>query len=143
MESTMIKEEVEKKAFNYFASGYNCAESVFKSIIETLSDYPDKDIIKTASGFGGGIGGCKEELCGALAGGVMAIGYLYGRNNPGENIDKAKLFCMEYRLRFFKAFGAIKCEDILKSLGEQDNSDKCRQLTAKAGGILYELLADS
>ena len=142
MESSMTKEDVEKKAFDYFASGYNCAESVFKTIIEVLSDDSDREIIKIASGFGGGIGGCQEELCGALAGGVMAIGYLYGRNKPGENIDKAKSYCTEYRLRFFKAFGSIKCEDILKSLGEQDNSNKCKQLTANAAGILYELLTD-
>ena len=138
----MSKEEVEKKAFDYFSSGHNCAESVFITIIETLSDNPNQDIIKIASGFGGGIGGCHEELCGALAGGVMAIGYLYGRNIPGENINKARSYCTEYRLRFFNAFGAIKCEEILKRLGAQDNSEKCRQLTANAAGILYELLTD-
>ena len=79
----MSVEQLSQKAITYFQSGYNCAQSV----LLTLSEYIDPDsknelIPKIATGFGGGIGGC-GSVCGALTGGVMAVGIKYGTNEIG------------------------------------------------------------
>jgi hypothetical protein len=36
-----------------------------------------------ACAFGGGVGLSRQEMCGALSGGVLLIGLLYGRTHPG------------------------------------------------------------
>lgn len=71
-------------AVKKFEEGYNCAQAVLYS----LCDNTELDIntaLKISCGFGGGMGR-KEEVCGAVSGGIMAIGMLYGR---GENQDRS------------------------------------------------------
>src|SRR5512135_1050051 len=66
-----------EKAISKFTDGYNCAQSVFYAFCEDLQ--LDSDIaLKMACGFGGGMGR-KGEVCGAVTGGIMALGTRYGR----------------------------------------------------------------
>ena len=53
--------------------GYNCSEAVFTVINDYLNNPMPKEAVCLASGFPVGMGtaGC---TCGALAGGVMALG---------------------------------------------------------------------
>jgi len=39
----------------------------------------DPRFVRMATGFAGGVGESKQEMCGALSAGVMLIGALYGR----------------------------------------------------------------
>lgn len=81
----MIKMKKSETAVDKFLAGYNCAQSVFYSFCDDLK--LDKNIaLKIACGFGAGMGR-KEEVCGALTGGIMVIGMIYGRE---ENQDPAK-----------------------------------------------------
>ena len=66
-----------------FVSGYNCAQAVLFSFCDDLGLDKDK-ALKIACGFGAGMGR-KEEVCGAVSGGIMVIGAKYGR---GENDDR-------------------------------------------------------
>ncbi len=71
-------------AVEKFLEGYNCAQSVFYCFCGDLGF--DKNIaLKLATGFGGGMG-LKEEVCGAVSGGIMVLGAKYGR---GENADRS------------------------------------------------------
>jgi C_GCAxxG_C_C family probable redox protein len=71
------------KAVAKFAEGYNCAQSVLFSFCDDLNLDKNK-ALKMACGFGAGMGR-KEEVCGAVSGGIMVIGAKYGR---GENEDR-------------------------------------------------------
>ena len=42
----------------------------------------DDQVLRMSSGLGGGLGSTQQELCGALSGGVLIIGALYGRTRP-------------------------------------------------------------
>lgn len=57
---------------------YFCSESVVQTINELLGKPFDPSVVKLASGFPIGMGkaGC---LCGAVSGGQMALGMVYGR----------------------------------------------------------------
>ena len=136
----MIREELEKKAFDYFDSGFCCSEALSKAIIEHFSTDPQSFQVKVASAFCGGIGKSLEDVCGALAGGIIAIGHLHGRSKQNDDIGDACRIASEFRRQFIEEFGSTNCGTILSRLGEQKNSMKCKQLTGKAAGILADIL---
>jgi len=138
----MTREEVERKAFDYFQSGFHCAEAVSKTITELFAQEACRDIPRVASGFGGGIGRTHEDTCGALTGGVIAIGYLFGRDNPDEEWRDAYERAAEFRKRFTEEFGSTNCRALLDAFGEQDNWHKCKRMAAGAAGILSDLLIE-
>ena len=131
----MSKEEAEKRAFQYFQSGFHCAEAISKSLTELLEKENGSFPPNVATGFGGGIGGSHLDICGALTGGIIALGWLFGRKNPGE--DKTRIFGLssEFRKRFGEKFGSCSCPVLLEKFGKQENGMKCKKMTAEAAGI--------
>ncbi len=129
-----------QKTFDYFQSGFHCAESISKAIVEIYGETPAHDIPKVASGFGGGIGKCKEDTCGAVTGGIIALGYLYGRTEPGTDFRNAWELSAEFRKQFIDKFGTANCGRLLEQFGEQENMIKCKNMTAEAAGILSALI---
>src|SRR5512138_1672998 len=89
-----------EKVTSKFASGYNCAQSVFFAFLEDLEIDPDT-ALKIASGFGGGIGR-RGEVCGAVTGGIMALGAKHGRGEKedgtalGVTYDKTRQFMDQF-----------------------------------------------
>ncbi len=136
----MQKKEIEQEAFDTYLTGYHCAEVVSKIITEEYADKSTTDIPRVASGFGGGMGRTFDDVCGILCGGIIALGYLYGRNLPGESLKNAFELTTEWRKRFIEKVGSTQCPAILEKLGEQENMMKCKKLTAEMTGILAELL---
>ena len=57
-------------AYEYHKAGYNCAQSV-AGAFEDLTGLTKEQLMALAGGFGGGVGGSHEELCGAVSGGVL------------------------------------------------------------------------
>ncbi len=87
------------KATSHFREGYNCAQSVLLTMCEAWN-IKSELIPRIATGFGGGIGRC-GSICGALAGGVMAIGVKHGTDEP--SVEK-KLKAYELSQKLFKQF---------------------------------------
>ena len=70
-------------AVEKFFAGYNCAQAVLYSFSDDLR--LDKNTaLKLACGFGAGMAK-KQEICGAVSGGIIAIGLKHGR---GEEQDR-------------------------------------------------------
>lgn len=83
-----ILDRVQANAEQLFRSGtYFCSESVVQTINELLGKPYDESVVKLASGFPIGLGkaGC---LCGAVSGGQMALGMVYGRVEGEAMQDK-------------------------------------------------------
>ena len=99
--------------------GFNCCESALIRI-DAEHSLPgfDKDIMKVASGFGGGVGGW-GSICGAVSGGVMAFGLLYGTDGTEdpEEYDRKRSELRKLQQDYFRAFeadyGSINCMDLL------------------------------
>lgn len=65
-------------------SGYNCSQAVLFAYCDEIG-LEKNAALKLACGFGAGMGR-KEEVCGAVTGGLMVLGAIHGR---GENDERA------------------------------------------------------
>ena len=83
--------EIKRQAYQNFKSGLHCAEVVSKTILNNFCKEPHPEAVKASSYFGGGIAGTMEELCGAFTGGVIALGILLGRENPGDAMREGRI----------------------------------------------------
>jgi C_GCAxxG_C_C family probable redox protein len=92
--------------------GYNCAQSVLYSFCNEFQI--DKNTaLKLACGFGAGMGR-KEEVCGAVSGGILVIGLKYGR---GENDDPAA-----------KELTYAKTRELMERFSQKHGTFLCRKL---------------
>lgn len=109
-------------------------------------------IPRIASGFAGGIGN-SGAVCGAVVGGVMAIGLKLGRADTMEGMLQNLGVAREFRRRFEAEMGNIGCRELtgLDLTAEQDlvrlmNSDipkkVCFPAVAAAYRLAVELLRD-
>jgi C_GCAxxG_C_C family probable redox protein len=137
----MTRKEIEQKTLHYHTSGYCCTEAIIKSITEFFSDESGNAIPKVGSGFCKGIGKTGEDLCGTVAGGVIALGYLSGRMKPDEDPAPVTANAATFRKRFLDKFGSTNCRELLDNFGEQVQMDKCRKMTAEASGIIADILS--
>ena len=63
-------------AYAYHKQGYNCAQSVAGAFADLTGTAPEQ-LMAAMGGFGGGVGGSHEELCGAVSGGVLVLSLLH------------------------------------------------------------------
>jgi C_GCAxxG_C_C family probable redox protein len=141
-EKQMRTKDVEQKAFKYHDGGFHCAEAVSKAIMEAYSPRHSRGIPRVASAFGGGIGRSQQDLCGALAGGIIACGLLFGRDEPGEDWRGAYTSANELRQRFLDKFGTTNCGELLKQFGDQPNMIKCKHLSGQVAGMLGKIISE-
>src|SRR5512145_2615720 len=111
-DETSVQATVEK-AQEHHNAGFNCAEAVLLATCETTGCHCEC-IPRIATGLGGGVGS-QGELCGALTGGVLTLGLLYGRDRADE-IEKKEAVrgrTAQFVRQFAEKNGAIRCRDIL------------------------------
>ena len=102
-----------------------------------LTGIDEGTALAVADGFGGGMR-C-GEVCGALAGAVMAAGAICRKN--GEVIarsPRAKKLTLEITRRFKAEEGYLRCRDLLAS----QKTRMCDKYIADAIKILEEILEE-
>ena len=103
-------EDIGQLARESFESGYFCAESVLLALARHFGI--DNELVpKLATGFCAGVSRT-SNMCGALTGGIMAIGLQLGRTSPNQS----QLPCYEATQRlielFEEKFGSYNCQTI-------------------------------
>jgi C_GCAxxG_C_C family probable redox protein len=138
-----------EKAVKHFLEDYNCAQSVLLTMFEYWNG-ENELIPKIATAFGGGIGRC-GSVCGALTGGVMALGIKYGTNEPSlEKRLEAYKKAQEFYKQFERQHGSVLCREIIgynlsdpKELDEALKArifeEKCANFVKNAVEILLKL----
>ena len=108
-------------AIENFKKGYNCSQSIVLAFSD-LVNINEKDLLKIASSFGGGMGRLRET-CGAVSGCFIIIGLLYGYDEPESGELKAQLYerIQEIGLDFEKNQGSLECRQLL-NLKEKHSS---------------------
>jgi len=139
-------------AVDKFAEGYNCAQSVVFAFCDECGLSPDA-ALKVSCGFGGGMGR-KQEVCGAVTGGIMILGLRRGRGTA-EGRPVTEALYQETR-EFMDAFaartGGYLCRDLLsgcdltseegrRRFKEDGLSEKvCKQCVRSAAQVLEKMV---
>ncbi len=102
-----------EEAVDMFLSGYNCAQSILHAFGPELG-LDEETALKIATGFGGGIGG-SGEVCGAVTGGLLALGLKYGRGGQEEKAAAQQAYQKtgELMAAFERAHGSCLCRTLL------------------------------
>lgn len=136
----METKEVEQRAQALFQSGLNCAEAVLAAVLAGQGVEECGQAARLGTAFGAGVGRSKEELCGALSGGLIALGYLRGRHGGAEGWDGLAALAAGVRDRFKAIHGCTSCASLLARFGPQERMDKCIRLTARTAGLFHDAL---
>lgn len=119
-------ETAAEKAGRLFAAGLNCAQAV----LQAAGGVDDPRMMEMAKPFGGGIGGSRC-LCGAVSGGVLALGL----NGKGRKADKL--------MASFKERNRVTCCSALSRPYEwksREHLANCRRITEETAAMVAELL---
>jgi C_GCAxxG_C_C family probable redox protein len=115
----IILEKAFESALNYERKCTGCAQTTIAGIFEALGIEND-DVFRSASGLADGLGLTGDGACGALVGGAMVIGYLFGRKKKdfSDMMKPMTSYMLTKRLhdRFVEKYGTCRCYDIQKSL---------------------------
>lgn len=143
MVTTVSLSKIQEDAENQFRQGnFYCSEAVVYSIRENIDKNMPIELISSASGFPIGIGRSKC-VCGAVSGGILTLGYFFGRTTGKDpKVNKTLDLAFELQENFRQNHGCLCCHihtkkfDMLK--GEHKN--QCIQFTGeiarKAGEII-------
>ncbi len=133
---------VGKSAEKHFSKGFCCAEAVLLSVIEHLRPDTPREVLRLATGFGGGLGG-SGGLCGIYAGGTMAIGLFFGRTEADEDDAPVDTRVREFVTRLEAEAKAQRCDDIVSKWPFGLGRRKCRRLTGRGAEIAAEIIYTS
>lgn len=97
----------------YLDTGFCCSESILLAVAES-EGIESEWFPAVATGFCGGIAHT-SGMCGALSGGIMAMGLLAGRKKPGDPRDKLFAMIQELLREFQQQFGTTNCTELLDS----------------------------
>jgi len=112
--------EAESKGYEFEKNYHGCAQCVLGPLME-IFDMKDDTAFRAATGLAGGVGLSIEGSCGALTGGVLAMGLWYGRELSRID-DPEGLRFISYRLanqlheRFVQEYGSSICKKIHKKV---------------------------
>ena len=170
MLSKSSKEEilarVARKAGDYEELSVNCAQGTLTALQEEFDLDGGKDVLKAATFMPGIMS--RKETCGAVIGGLMALGLAYGRDrlyDPEWSTPEANEVMFRLRNKvwrfceaFKQEFGSTMCGDIRpKIMGrdydtmdseerrqflEDGGAKKCRVPPEKAARIIAEILLE-
>jgi len=147
----MHKDKVVELAKSCAAEGFLCSESVLLAVSNWL-EIRSELIPRIATGFGAGIGG-RGSVCGAISGGIMALGLKFGRNDTKKKETKPYWFASELLRRFEKEFGCTMCRELTqcdltteagrkKYTYEKLWETKCRQYIGSVTAIVFDLISE-
>jgi len=144
MKREISVEKVKKDAEELFRGGFFCSEAVVSSIRSNFELDISEEVISMASGFPVGIGRSKC-LCGAVSGGVMALGIFFGRTKQGDpKVEKNLVVAKELHDWFKAANGkdALCCRVLTREfdMGQGEHKEQCIHYTGLVAGKVAEIV---
>jgi C_GCAxxG_C_C family probable redox protein len=165
--------EAGRRAVAYRHQGFHCSESTFLAINDVLKiTDPSMVRIATGFHGGGGCHRIRPgvdmnavleglasgrdrrtpaeagleitgHLCGALAAGIVCIGFLYGRRNPMDDLTCVDELSFELHKRFLQEFGEKECQEIRKKIIPQSPNGTCESVYERSAQIAVQLILEA
>lgn len=134
-----IKEDAEEL---YRKGDFYCSEAIVFSIKNNFEiDMPD-EMVAMASGFPVGIGKSKC-VCGAISGGIMCIGYFFGRTKGGDSkVVKTLELANELQESFKNNHKVLCCKVLTKGMdmGSGEHKKQCIAFTGEIAQKTAEII---
>lgn len=144
-----IKQEVSvnkigRDAEELFRGGFFCSEALMSAIRSNFELDVPEEVIAMASGFPVGIGRSKC-LCGAVSGGVMALGLFFGRTAQGDpKVEKNLAVAKELHDYFKEANGknSMCCRVLTKEfdMSKGEHKEQCIKFTGMVARKVAEII---
>jgi len=136
--------KIRTTAENYYRDGdYYCSEAIVKTIKDEFELPLTDDVIMMASGFPVGMGG-SGCTCGAVVGGIMAIGLFFGRTQAKDTkVTKAMALANELHNIFKERHKNLCCRILTKgmNLGSPEHMKQCIFLTGEVAEEAAKIIA--
>jgi C_GCAxxG_C_C family probable redox protein len=136
--------KIRTTAENYYRNGdFYCSEAIVKTIKDEFGLPVTDDVIKMASGFPVGMGG-SGCTCGAVVGGIMAIGLFFGRTEAkDEKVKKAMTLANELHNTFKERHKNLCCRILTKGmvLGSPEHMKQCIYFTGEVAEEAAKIIA--
>lgn len=139
--------KVQMDAENNFRAGFYCCEALMCAIRDNFELDVPREVIAMSSGMAVGVGrsGC---LCGALNGGIMALGMFFGRTEPDGPQDPKSIKCMELTKELHDWFkvangkNATCCRVLTREfdMGRGEHKEQCIRFTGLAAWKVAEIV---
>lgn len=134
MKKEISIQKIRAEAEESFRKGeFYCSEAIVSSIKKHFEiDMPD-EMIAMASGFPIGIGKSKC-VCGAVSGGILCIGYFFGRTKGGDpKVQKTLELANEMQQSFRDNHGCLCCHVHTKGfdMGAGEHKAQCVSFTGE------------
>ncbi len=125
-------------AVETFLAGYNCAQAVLSAFSDELGLDPDT-ALRLATGFGAGMARL-QGVCGAVSGGIIAIGLRHGRGEGQDRTPTEETYqkARELMAQFESRHGTLICRELLG--GCDLNTDE-GQRSFRESGLMHTVCA--
>ncbi|MBF0195429.1 MAG: C_GCAxxG_C_C family protein [Magnetococcales bacterium] len=143
-EAEIINKTGELARKYYQDDQYSCAEAMMKAFAEVFAPdkFDSKLIASLATPFNGGFSEL-QQTCGVLTAGMMAIGMVSGRREPGDENAKEEAYTLTqiYYQRYMEAIGSDSCKELLVRWKDQGESKcHCKDHTVKMSELLAKTI---
>lgn len=139
--------KVQKDAEDSYRGGFFCCEAVMDAIRSNFEIDVPKEVIGMASAMsvGAGRSGC---MCGALNGGILALGMVFGRTEPLGPKDPDVNKCMSYSNELHNWFkennkkNAVCCRVLTREfdMGKGEHKEQCIWFTGLCAWKVGEIM---
>ena len=131
-------DKVGKRAEELFSTHWNCAEAVLQAICENLDMEPPTFLV---TGLGGGVGNGRR-MCGAITGGVVAMGLRFGRT---EAVREERRNCYEKSTllveKFRTLFHSTNCWELSETLCHtSETKQRCNKFVETTARLAAEIM---
>lgn len=115
MNNLKYQQAVEKAAqlaYSYESKYYACSQTVLAALMEAFG-IAELNVLRAATTFAGGVAR-RGTACGSLAGGLIMIGYLCGREDLEmiEQYQRGMKYADQLCIKFEENYGTVICREI-------------------------------
>ena len=152
LEPEELERRIERLHKQYVDEKLHCSERTFLVVHSVLETDFSPETVALLSGLAGGIGGTHSSVCGAVTGGIAALGLVYGRRKPHEELaegskEKGIEVSRDFFCQFKSRFGSVVCGELIGDLLRKNEADseerreRCFQYTLNAIKLCIETLS--